>query len=68
MELLGKLRSNDTSNIGMIPSASKYVSVNFSEQCLHIISKNDTFNGLKGITKMINIQYQFKFDFIFYKI
>ena len=30
MKLLGKLTSNDTSNIGMIPSASKNVSINFT--------------------------------------
>ena len=30
MELLGKLASNDTSNIGMLCSASKDVYINFS--------------------------------------
>ena len=38
MELLGKLASNDTSKFGMIPSASKYISIKFEEQCLQIIN------------------------------
>ena len=38
MELLGKLACNDTPKIGMIPSASKYVSIKFEEQCLHMIN------------------------------
>ena len=40
MELCNKLLSKDTSKIGMLPSASKDVSVKFSEQCLHIINNN----------------------------
>ena len=39
MELMGKVASNDTTNIGILPSTSKYVSINFSDQCLHILSK-----------------------------
>ena len=35
MELIGKLASNDTSKIGILPSASKYVSINVSDQCTH---------------------------------
>ena len=38
MELMGKLESNNTTNIGMLPSASKYVSINFSDQCLNILN------------------------------
>ena len=38
MELIGKLVSNDTTKIGMIPSASKNVPIKFSYQCLHIIN------------------------------
>ena len=30
IELIGKLSSRYTSNIGMLPSDSKYVSINFS--------------------------------------
>ena len=36
MEPMGKLESNDTPNIGILPSASKYVSIKCSDQCLHI--------------------------------
>ena len=32
MELLGKVSNNYTSNIGMLHSASKYVSINFAGQ------------------------------------
>ena len=55
MELLSKLTSNNTSNIGIIPSASRYVSINFSEQDLHITTNKYCLKGLKGSTKMINI-------------
>ena len=51
MELMVKLASNDTTNIGMLPSASKYVSINFADQCLHILNNKEIFNGLKGIKK-----------------
>ena len=52
METLGKLESNGTSNIGMIPSVSKDVSIKFAKQCLHILTNNDRLNGIKGSTKM----------------
>ena len=35
---IGKLGSNDTTKIGMLPSASKYISIRFSDQCIHIIN------------------------------
>ena len=41
MELIGKLSSNDTSKIGMLHSASKYVSIKFSDQCLHILNNKE---------------------------
>ena len=37
MELIGKLESNDTKNIGMLPSDSKDVYIKFADQCIHII-------------------------------
>ena len=37
-ELIGKLASNDTSKIGMLPSASKNVSDNFTDQRIHILN------------------------------
>ena len=52
MEPLGNLTSNDTSNIGMLPSASKDVSIKFSEQCFNILTNDDRLNGLKGITEI----------------
>ena len=51
---LGKLGSNVTSNIGIIPSVSKDVSVNFSEECSHVLTNNYRLNRLKGNTKIQN--------------
>ena len=51
MELLVKLESNDTSKIVIIPSASKDVSIKFSEQYLQILTNNDWLNWIKGSTK-----------------
>ena len=52
MEPLGKLSGTDTSNIRMLPSASKDFSIKFSEQCLQIIYNKYRLNGLKGSTKI----------------
>ena len=38
MELIGKLASNDTSKIGILPSASKYVSIEFENKCIKMIN------------------------------
>ena len=62
MELLGKLPSNDTSNTGMITSASKDVSIKFVEQCLNILSNKDGLNELKYSTKMQKIESLFKYQ------
>ena len=62
MKLMGKLASNNTTNIGMLPSASKYVSINFSDKCLHIINNKEILNGLKGSTKMQKRQSKFKYQ------
>ena len=42
---------NDTSSIGMVTSEPKDVSVNYLEQCLHIITHKDRSNVLKISTK-----------------
>ena len=52
MEVLGKLVGNYTSKIEIIPSASRYVSIKFKEQFLHVINNSDWLNGLKGSTKI----------------
>ena len=54
MEFLGKLTSNYTPNIGMLPSESIYGSINFSEHCLHTITNKYWFNGPKEYKKMKN--------------
>ena len=51
MKLMGKLASNDTTNIGILPSASRYVSIKFANQCLHILNNKEVLNGLKGSSK-----------------
>ena len=68
MELIGKLKSSDTSNIGVLTSASKYVSINVLEHCLNIITNKDRLNRLKGSTKMKKREHIFKFDPGLYKI
>ena len=52
MELLGELANNDMSNYGILCSASKYISIKFIEQFLHIITNNRRLNGLNRSTKM----------------
>ena len=52
LNLIDKLESNNTTKIGMIPSASKYVSVKFSDQCLHILNNKEIVNVFKGRSKI----------------
>ena len=35
----------------MLPSPSKYASIKFSDQCLHILNNKEILNGLKGSKK-----------------
>ena len=43
-ELIGKLESNETSNIGILSSASKDVFNKFIYQCIHIINIKERLN------------------------
>ena len=54
MELIRKLASNETSNIGMLPIASKDVSIQFADQCIHILKNKYRLDRLKGSTKIQN--------------
>ena len=54
MEFIGKLGSNDTTKIIMLPGASKDVSIKFTDECLHIINNKEILNVLKGSTKIKN--------------
>ena len=54
IELLGRLASNDTSKIGILPSASKNIFITFADQCIHIINNKERLNGLKGSTRIQN--------------
>ena len=56
IEFIGKFASNDNTNIGMLPSPSKYVYINFADKCPHILNNKERLNGLKGSTKMKKIQ------------
>ena len=51
MERIGKSGINDTTNIGMLTSTSKDVSIKSSYQCLHIFKNKELFNQLKGSKK-----------------
>ena len=62
MEPIGKLSSNDTSKILMLPSASKDVSVKFPYQCIHILNNKERLNVLKGNTKMKKVESIFKYQ------
>ena len=62
IKFIDKLSSNDTSNIGIIHSDSKYVSIKFSYQCIHIISNKEGINGVKGSTKIQNRESPFKYQ------
>ena len=48
IKLIGKLASDDTTNIGMLTSASKDVSIKFADKCIHMINIKDRLNGIKG--------------------
>ena len=62
MELIGKLASNDTSKIGILPSVSKNIFITFADQCIHIINNKEILNGLKGSTKMQNRESLLKYQ------
>ena len=62
MLLMGKWSSNNTTNIGTLPSASKDLSIKFVDQCLHIFNNKERLNGLKGITKTKKRQSQLKYQ------
>ena len=62
MELIGKVGSNDTTKIGMLPSSSKDVSIKLEYQCLHILNNKEILNGLKGSTKMQKRESIFKYQ------
>ena len=47
MGLIGKLSRNDTSNIGMLPSASNGISIKLADQCINILNNKERLNGLK---------------------
>ena len=62
MEIIGKLVSKNTTNIGMIHSALNYFSIKFVDQCIHILNNKEIMNGPKGRTKMQKRQSQFKYQ------
>ena len=52
MELIDKLASNYTSEIGMISSDPEYVSIKFEDQCIHTLNNKDRLNEFKIITEI----------------
>ena len=68
MEPIDKLAGKDTSNIGMLPSASKYVSIKFADQCIHILNNKQRLNILKDIKKMKNRESLLKYQRLIYNV
>ena len=68
MGLMGKLACNDTSNIGMIFSDLKHVSIKFLDQCTHIMNNEERLNELKGSTKLQNRSSIFKCQSSMYSV
>ena len=62
MELIGKLGSNNTKGIGMLPSASKDASIKFEDKCIKNINKKYILNGLKCSKKMKKRESLFKYQ------
>ena len=54
MGLIGKLASNYTSKIEIVLGASKYVTIKYADQCIHILNNKDKKNGLKVSTIIQN--------------
>ena len=59
---------NDDKSANLTPIKSKYVSVDLSEQCLHILTNGYWLNWLNGSTKMQDIESLFKFHSHFYNV
>ena len=68
MKLIGKLASNKKSNIGILPSSSKDVSIKFAYQYIHILNNKERLNGPKGSTKMKNIESLFNYQSDIYNV
>ena len=68
MEFIGKFYSNDILKIGMLPSASIYVCINYDKQCLHIINNYYSLNGTKGSKKIQNRELLFIFQSHYYTL
>ena len=63
---MGKLARSDTTHIGMITNASKYVFVNFADKCLYILNNNKILNWLRGGKNIQKRQSQFKYPLLIY--
>ena len=52
----------------MLTSASKYVSIKFAYQCIHILNNKDRLNGLKSNKKIENRESLFKHQSRIYNV
>ena len=52
----------------MLPNASRYVSIKFSDKCLKIINNKEILNGIKGSAKMQKGNPQFKYQSLIYNV
>ena len=62
IELINKLGSKNTTNIGILTSDSKDVSIKFADQCLLNLNNKEILIGIKGITKMKKGESLFKYQ------
>ena len=68
IEPIVKSEINDNTYIGMLPSASKDVSIKFAYQCLYIINNKEILNGIKSRTKIQKRQSQLKYQSSIYNV
>ena len=68
MEIIGKLASNDTSNIGIVSSDSKYVFIKSADKCIPNFNNKGRLNGIKGRITMQNISSLLKYQSLSYII
>ena len=68
MELIGKFRSNDTSNIGMLPGDLKDIYNKFSDQCIHMVNNKERLNRLKGRKNIEKREPLFKYQSRIYNV
>ena len=52
----------------MLASASKDVSITFSDKCLHILNNKEILDGIKGSTKIKSKESLLKYQSLIYNV